>query len=308
VNAIKDPIDIKTAGTHSRGNWIHFLCSGVILLGCMAWYESDQAQLLRQEVAQLHKDNSALRLNVAKSDRSLQQTLADFHKELDQFHQEFVTTREQTGESLAMAQAAALSHADALASKLESKHRQQEAQERQLSAELSKVKQSTADTSSRLNGISTDVGSVKQQFEAVKSVAQQNDAGLKRAHGDLGMMNDTIATNAVEIQMLRDLGDRNVYEFTLTKSKDAQRVGDIQMVLDRADAKKNQFTVVIVAADQRVEKRDKSINEPVQFYVPGKGSQPYELVVNEVGKNTVKGYLATPKMTVARNDAGFPAN
>jgi chromosome segregation ATPase len=307
LNETKHPINEITPA-HNRANWIHFLCSGVILLGCMAWYESDQAQLLRQEVAQLRKDNSSLRTNVKKADQSLQSSLAAFHRELDQFHQEFVTTRDKTGESLAMAQAAALHHADVLASKLESKHRQQEVQERQLSAELNKVKQSTADTSSRLNGISTDVGSVKQQFEAVKSVAQQTDASLKQTHGDLGTLNEMIATNAEEIQMLRDLGDRNVYEFNITKSKDAQRVGDIQVVLDKADAKKNQFTVVIVAADQRVEKRDKSINEPVQFYVPGKGSQPYELVVNEVGKNSVKGYLATPKITVARNEIAYPAN
>jgi hypothetical protein len=116
------------------------------------------------------------------------------------------------------------------------------------------------------------------------------------------MMSGLIATNSEEIQMLRDLGDRNVYEFTVAKSDGMHRIGDIAVVLSRTDAKKNLFTVEILAADQRVEKRDKTVNEPVQFYVPGKGSQPYELVVNEVGKNTVKGYLATPKISMARND------
>jgi hypothetical protein len=39
----------------------------------------------------------------------------------------------------------------------------------------------------------------------------------------------------------------------------------------------------------------------VQFYVLDKARQPYEIVVNEIGKNSVKGYLATPKVTTARN-------
>ena len=274
-----------SASTHR--SWIHFLWSGIILIGCMAWYESDQAQLLRQEVAQLRKDNAALQVNVNKSDESLQQALAAFHHELDQFHTEFVKARKETGQNLAEAQAAALRHADLLAQQLEVKRKQQEAQQKQLSAELSKVKDATAVTSTRLNGISTDVGTVRQEVESAHTATQETK-------GDVSLLSRRIATNAAEIRQLRDQGDRNIYEFTLTKSNMPQRVGDIQIVLDRTDMKKNHFTVEILAADQRVEKRDKTINEPVQFYVPGKGTKPYEFVVNEVKKNSIKGYLSTP--------------
>ncbi|MDP9055623.1 MAG: hypothetical protein M3N93_15180, partial [Acidobacteriota bacterium] len=268
-------------------SWIHFLWSGIILIGCMAWYESDQAQLLRQEVAELRKDNATLKVNVAKADESLRQALSAFHGELNQFHEEFVHARRESGQNLAAAHAIALRHADALAQQLETKRRQQEAQQKQLTAELSKVEQSTADTSTRLNGISSVVGAVKEEFESQKSEALET-------HGAVRMLSGRVATNSAEIKQLREQGDRNIYEFTLTRSNMPQRVGDIQVVLDRTDAKHHHFTVEILAADQRVEKRDKTINEPVQFYVPGKGSQPYELVVNEVGKNSIKGYLATP--------------
>jgi DNA repair exonuclease SbcCD ATPase subunit len=288
--------------THeSRPNWIHFLFSGVILLGSLAYYQSAQAEILRGEVAQLRTDNKLLRTSLSKSDSALQKALADFHKELGQVHEELVHASAETGENLAMAQASATRHADALVGKLEKKHRQQEEQQRQLTAELNKVKESTDETSTRLNGISTDVGLVKSEVESVSSAAQQARSNLQQARGDLGMMSGLIATNSHEIQMLRDLGDRNVYEFTVAKSDGMHRIGDIAVVLSRTDAKKNLFTVEILAADQRVEKRDKTVNEPVQFYVPGKGSQPYELVVNEVGKNTVTGYLATPKVSMARN-------
>jgi chromosome segregation ATPase len=270
----------------------------------MTWYETMQASALRREVAQLRRDNSALRTSLSNSDHEQQQALAAFQKELEQVHAELVSERAETYESLTNAQAAAIGHADALVSKLEKQRSRQEAQQRQLTAELSKVEQSTAETSTRLSGISRDVGSVKSEVESVRSVAGQANTSLQQTRGDMGMMSGLIATNADEIQMLRDLGDRNVYEFTLEKLNVMQPVGDIQVALDKTDAKRNRFTVEILAADQRVEKRDKNLNEPVQFYVPGKGGQPYELVVNKVGKNTVKGYLATPRVTIVRSDSG----
>lgn len=293
---VKDGIEGNSAA-YSRSSWVHFLVSGVVLLMSVVFYQSSQAEALRREVAQLRKDNSALRANLSKSDRALQDAVADFHKELDEFHAELATASAETGE----AKADAVRHADELISRLERKRRQQEEQERQLTAELNKVKQSAVENSTRLNGISSAVGSVRSEVESVRSATKQASSGLQQTRGDMGMMSGLIATNAEEIQMLRDLGDRNVYEFTLTKPEGMQRVGDIQVQLDKTDAKQNRFTLRIQAADQLVEKRDKTINEPVQFYVPGKGSHPYELVVNQVRKNLIKGYLATPKLTLARN-------
>lgn len=287
---------IETARTTIvRTNWTHFLLSGIILLGSMAYFEGSQAEGLRREVVQLKRDDAVLRTRLSNSDRQLQQTLTAFNKGLEQVHTDLVNERTERDERLTIAQAAAVQHADALVGKLEKKRRQQEAQELQLSAELSDVKQSTNETSARLNGISNEVGTVQREVESVNTAARQ-------ARGDMGLLKGAIATNSDEIRMLRDLGDKHVYEFTLAKSSGLQRVGDIQVMLDKTDAKRNRFTVEIVADDQRVEKRDKNINEPVQFYVPGRGAQPYELVVNEVGKDTVKGYLATPIVTLARTD------
>jgi len=306
---LQDATNIKKPA-HITGpaHWVHLLWSIILLLGSMAWFESSQAQSLRKEVAVLKTDNSSLRQDATRSALSLKQALAAFHKELDQFHQEMVSARAETGESITAAHAAALRHADALARQLENKHRLAEAQEKQLSAELSKVKQTTADAVNRVAGISRDVGSVKQEFESVRTAAELASSNVAQTRGDVGMVTGLIATNAAEIEMLRQLGDRNVYEFTINRSAGMQRVGDIQVSLDKTDPKHNRFTLEILAADQKVEKRDKNINEPVQFYVPGKGSQAYELVVNEVAKNSITGYLATPKVTVARNGIGQAGN
>jgi chromosome segregation ATPase len=299
---VSDILETTKTTIAGRANWTHFLLSGIILLGSMAYFEGSQAEALRREVAQLKRDNTVLKTGLSNSDHELQQTLAAFQKELVQVHSDLANERAETDESLTLAEAAAVRHADALAGRLDRSRRQQEAQQSRLSAELSNVKQSTAETSERLTGISNDVGTVKNEVETVSLVARQAGANLQQTRGDMGLMSGLIATNSGEIRMLRDLGDRHVYEFTLARSSGLQRVGDIQVVLDKTDAKRNRFTVEIIAADQRVEKRDKNINEPVQFYVPGRGALPYELVVNEVGKDTVKGYLATPIVTTARGD------
>jgi chromosome segregation ATPase len=292
-------VSLGSASSGNRSTWVHFLFSGFVLLLSIVFYQSSQAETLRRQLMQIQHDNLALKSSLTKSDHSLQEALADFHRELHQFHEELASASAETDE----AQEAAVRRADALIGRLEKKHSQQEEMQRQLRAELNKVKQSTAETSTQLSGISNVVGSVKSEVELVRSDARQANSGLRETRGDLGNISGMIATNAAEIQTLRERGDRNVYEFTLEKSGGMQRVGDVQIELDKTDAKRNRFTVEIQAADQRVERRDRAINEPVQFYVPGKGGLAYELVVNEVGKNSVKGYLAAPKVTMARNSA-----
>jgi len=243
-------------------------------------------------------DNAAIQSNLTSSYADMQKNMASLKDDLAQ-------ARQEVGTNLAKTQSVAARHADQLVAKLEQKHSQNE---EQLSAELNQVKASTDEASAKLTGISTDVGdvktevgSVKNDVASVRTDADKNTADLQRALGDMGVMSGLIATNGEEIKVLRALGDRNVYEFTLTKSGGQQKVGDIQVALNKVDPKRNRFTVNILADDKRVEKKDKGINEPVQFYVFSKARQPYELVVNEVGKNTIKGYLATPKVTISRN-------
>jgi len=157
----------------------------------------------------------------------------------------------------------------------------------------------SADDVNKLGG---DVSGVKNDLEDTKSK-------LERATGDMGVMSGLIARNHDDLEELRRKGDRNYYEFTLQKSKTPQRVGPVQISLNKADQKKSRYTVTVLADDKAIEKRDKTAGEPVQFYV--KGTQryaPYELVVFDVGKNQVTGYLSTPKSaggaTAASNTPG----
>jgi hypothetical protein len=118
--------------------------------------------------------------------------------------------------------------------------------------------------------------------------------------GDLGVQSGLIATNGKELSALKALGDRNYVEFNLQKTKSFQKIGNVQLLIKAVDPKKNKYTVELIADDKKVEKKDKNINEPLQFYMAG-SRQPAELVVNEVRKDQLVGYLSTPKVAVARN-------
>ncbi|MBV8895384.1 MAG: hypothetical protein JO051_02655 [Acidobacteriaceae bacterium] len=167
---------------------------------------------------------------------------------------------------------------------------------------IAQVKQSADTANTQIASVSTDVGNVKTDVANTKTQLEDTIANLKRATGELDNHESLIATNGKELKALRELGERNYTEFTLSKSKKATRVADVMVELRKADPKHNKFTIQITANDKTVEKKDRNINEPIQFYT-GKAGQPDEIVVNEVRKDTIVGYLATPKVQTPRPGA-----
>ena len=275
--------------------WMAVLAAAFLAIGILAFvYQNAQTEGLRRQVMAFQQDNAALRSSLSQSDSELQSAL-------DAVRADLASARQDSSSAVAKAQAAVRKHADLLAGRIT---QQQKEQGEQLSAELNQVKESTSETATKLDGklegISTEVGTVQSDVASAKSNIEATQGELQRTKGDMGVMSGLIATNSTEIQYLRDLGDRNIYQFTIAKISGMQKVGDIQVMLRKTDAKRNRYTVDVRADDKLVEKRDKSINEPVQFYT-ARAHQPYELVVNEVGRDKVIGYLATPKVTVARN-------
>jgi hypothetical protein len=172
----------------------------------------------------------------------------------------------------------------------------EQAQQQQL---IGQVKLTADSATTKLTDVSTDVGNVKTDVQATKSQLEETIANLKRATGELDSHASLIATNGKELQALRELGERNYSEFTINKSKEGSRVGDIVIQLKKADVKRNKFTIAVTVDDKTVEKKDRTINEPIQFYT-SKARQPDEIVVNKVQKDTIVGYLAAPKVQTSR--------
>ncbi len=266
--------------------WLLLLAVGLFMAGGSTIYLGTQMENLRRQFVASQQDGAGLRAQLSQSDSELQNALQTLRDEMEQ-------TQKDTNEGMAKAQSLAAHHADLVAGKMA-----QQAQE--LTTELGQVKASANEASTRLDGITTQVGTVRNDVDSARTDLAQTQTDLQRTRGDMGQISGLIATKAKEIQTLRDLGDRNIFEFTISRDAAPHKVGDIQVVVRKTDPRHNRFTLDVMADDKRVEKKDRSVNEPVQFYT-SKARQPYELVVNEVQKDTVTGYLATPKVTTARN-------
>ncbi|MGI4830938.1 MAG: hypothetical protein ACRYFU_22525 [Janthinobacterium lividum] len=149
---------------------------------------------------------------------------------------------------------------------------------------------------SDVSSVKTDVGGVKNDVATTQADLAATKGQLTRVVGDQGVMSGLIATNHDELQELRRRGERNYYEFTLQKGNNGQVVGTVKLSLKKVDVKRSKYTMYVSADDKNIEKKDKNLDEPVQFY-SGKSPALYEIVVNNISKNQVQGYLSTPKNT-----------
>ena len=274
-----------------RSIWLAALAAGLILVGGFAFYQNSQLQDVRRDLATSQRDVSSIRTSVAGAND-------EARKQIDSLRGQLVNTQQQSAEVLTQAQVTAKRRADAAVAKLDKK---QAERVEALNAQLSEVKESAAMATTRLAGVSSDVTAVQTDVADTKSRLDKSISELQSVRGDMGMMSGLVATNSKEIETLRKLGDRNIYEFTLAKSSGLQRVGDISLKVMKTNVSRNRYSMAVSADDKLIEKKDKTTNEPVQFYVASKARQPYEIVVNQVTKNTIKGYLATPKVTTASN-------
>ena len=145
-----------------------------------------------------------------------------------------------------------------------------------------------------MSGVATEVGTVKSDVAATKADLEIAKAKLEHALGDLNIQSGLIARTHDDLEILKHKGDRNYYEFTLLKGAKPQPVSTVGLQLRKADAKRGKYTMNVTADDRTIEKKDRNVNEPIQFYT-GRDHLLYELVVWTADKNKVTGYLSTPK-------------
>ncbi len=143
-------------------------------------------------------------------------------------------------------------------------------------------------------GVKTDVGGVKTDVASTKADLEATKAKLQSAVGDLGVQSGLIANTRSDLEVLKHKGDRNYYEFTLLKGAKPQPVSTVSLQLKKADTKKGKFTLAVTSDDKTIEKKDRNVAEPIQFY-SGRDHLLFELVIWTVDKNKATGYLSTPK-------------
>jgi len=220
-------------------------------------------------------------------------------KHMDDLRDELDTRTRQANQAASQAKKEALSYADEKAQKLEAENQRTAENVNRVNSDLSNVKQSADSANAKLADVGADVNGVKSDLASTKTDLQQTKTDLKAVRGDLGNTSSLVATNGKEIDELIRRGERNIVKFNISKkTKGFQKVGDVSLLLKNADPKRNRFTLEVMADDKSTEKKDKSINEPLQFYV---SSSLYEVVVNSVSKDAIAGYLSTPKYTARNN-------
>jgi hypothetical protein len=247
----------------------------------------------------LAKTNEALSTGLSNLRDASSVTVASQQHHIDSLKADLETTRRSAASMSSEAAAQANSHAEELARQIKSEQAKMQAT---LGTEINNVKQNSdaevAAANTKIEGVATDVGTVRSQATQTQDQLSKTISDLKSVNGDLGVQSGLIATNGKELAALRLKGERNYTDIKLGKPKNAKdftHFGDIALKLDAWDAKKSRYSLLIFADDKQVPKKDKYINEPVQFYTAKGGRTPYELVINQVTKDGIVGYLSTPK-------------
>jgi chromosome segregation ATPase len=184
-----------------------------------------------------------------------------------------------------------LARAHALASDIQKKQQQavqqlNDAISKKASAE--EVNKVQTDANAKIGGLSTDLAGTRKDLESTKSEFANALSGTK------GELSGAIARTHDELVALAHRTDRDYFEFNLAKRHSQQKVGTVTVLLTKTDTKRNVFTVNLQFDDKPHVHRDKAMDEPVYFYVQG-ASSALELVVNKLGKDSISGYISTPK-------------
>jgi len=144
------------------------------------------------------------------------------------------------------------------------------------------------DSDAKYGTVSGEVTVIKRDL-----LATRDDLGRQLTDVP-NVLSERIATNSGELAELRKKGDRDYFEFDIRKNSKQpfNHVADLQLALLKTDPKKHRYNVAIQVDDNRLEKKDRTANEPVQFLV---GRDRYEVVVNSVEKDRIRGYVSAPK-------------
>jgi len=221
------------------------------------------------------------RLDTLGKDQAASQTeIADLTKRIQSAEAESETLGQQVGMTK-----------KELAARAQELQRSQRAAEERLAKEQ---KEQISAVSGEVAGVRTDVGGVKTDVATARSELAATKAKLESTIGDLGLQSGLIAKTRDDLDVLKHRGDRAYYEFTLLKGAKPQPVSTVSLQLKKMDPKKGKFTLSVTSDDKTIEKKDRNVNEPIQFYT-GRDHLLYELVVWTLDKSKATGYVSTPK-------------
>src|ERR1700683_5095445 len=270
----------------SSPRWVPILFVIVfIFLGYLVYSNYSERQMLEKNF-----ESSAQRVQTLSPARDKTNSqLADVKGEVGVTTQKLGLTQDELARARGLAQQA---------------RKEQQVSSTKLSSQINQVQ---SDTANKFGEVTTQITGTQSDVAQTKADLASTKEKLQSTVGDLGVQSGLIARNHDEVEELKRLGERNIFEFKLSKnSKAPEHVGPIQVLLRKVDTKKFKYTLNVVADDKSIEKKDKTVGEPIQFYVRG-ARAPYEIVVFDLSKDQAKGYLSTPKSARSAPPAATPA-
>jgi hypothetical protein len=265
---------VPDESSSNAGKWILLLLAVVFVAGTL-YFLFD----LRSRIAALSGDQEASKAQIADLGKRIQSADA---------------------QSEALARQIGLTKKELVGRAAELQRQQKEAEAR-LSEEQ---KQQIGQVNGEVANVKTDVGGVKTDVASTKTELEATRAKLDSTIGDLGMQSGLIAKTRDDLESLKHRGDRNYYEFSLVKGAKPQPVATVSLALRKTDPKRGKFTLNVTSDDRTIEKKDRNVSEPIQFY-SGRDRLLYELVIWTVDKNKATGYLSTPKNAPVPVTAGL---
>ncbi len=240
-------------------------------IGGLIWTYTLSGRLAHQEAALTDANQQTLKMAAELRETNARLTVAT----------------DELGKSLGLTQKQLDQRAQTIMEREQADSRRLESAQKQTAQQVTAVSSDVTAVKTDVGGVRTDLG--KTQTDLATAISQ-----LTSMKGDLSDHSSLIARNASELEVLKHKGDRSYYEFTLTKGE-KKPVGTVSLELKKTDPKKSKFTLTVFADDRSYEKKDRNVDEPLQFY-SGKEPALYEIVVNNIGsKNQISGYLSTPK-------------
>lgn len=283
VPSPQESYNYESSGTP---RWISVLFALLfVALGAVGIFAYSSTSKLTKDLGDAQKTNATLTTQLEQANTRLAELKS------------IVEVTQQKVGMTASEVAAAKSRAEAI-------RKEQLASDQKLTQQLTAVQ---SESNEKIGAVANEVGGAKKDIADTRTDLEATKAKLESTKGDMGVMSGLIARNHDDLEDLKRKGDRNYYEFSIKKAKNAQRVGPIQLNLNKTDPKKSKYTMTVVADDRQIEKKDKTSGEPVQFYVGSSRTMPYEIVVFTVGKDQITGYLSTPKDAAAPAAAAAPA-
>ena len=242
----------------------------VAAIGGLIWTYTLSSRLAHQEAALSESNQQNVKLAAELRETNARLTVAT----------------DELGKSLGLTQRQLDQRAQQLIAREQADSRRLESAQKETAQQVSAVSTDLTSVKTDVGGVKTDLG--KTQTDLAGAISQ-----LTSMKGDLSDHSSLIARNHDELEVLKHKGDRSYYEFSLSKGE-KKPVGTVSLELKKADQKKSRFTLVVFADDRSYEKKDRNVDEPLQFY-SGKDPALYEVVINSIGsKNQVSGYRSTP--------------